>query len=102
MRMSNMKIRNDAGAWVDEEFETLDLGDPRRDRRAKELIKRFASRPTASIPGACEGWAETMAAYRFLGNERIDWRDICSRIGIAPRRAWERCRWCCALPIRQS
>ncbi|MFP3646157.1 IS4 family transposase [Paraburkholderia sp. SIMBA_054] len=71
-----MKIQDDAGAWVDEEFETLDLGDPRRDRRAKELVKRFASRPTASIPGACEGWAETMAAYRFLGNERIDWRDM--------------------------
>ncbi|MBK5061637.1 hypothetical protein IQ287_20165 [Burkholderia sp. R-69927] len=33
-----MKIRDDAGAWVDEEFETLDLGDPRRDRRAKELV----------------------------------------------------------------
>ncbi|WP_258193373.1 transposase DNA-binding-containing protein [Paraburkholderia sp. BL25I1N1] len=61
---------------MDEEFETLDLGDPRRDRRAKELVKRFASRPTASIPGACEGWAETMVAYRFLGNERIDWRDM--------------------------
>jgi hypothetical protein len=71
-----MKIRDDAGAWVDEEFETLDLGDPRRDRRAKELVKRFASRPTASIPGACEGWAETIAAYRFLGNEHIDWRDM--------------------------
>ncbi|TCK31848.1 DDE family transposase [Paraburkholderia sp. BL8N3] len=61
---------------MDEEFETLDLGDPRRDRRAKELIKRFAGRPMASIPGACEGWAETMGAYRFLGNERIDWRDM--------------------------
>ena len=71
-----MKIRDDAGAWVDEEFETLDLGDPRRDRRAKELLKRFASRPTASIPGACEGWSETIAAYRFLGNEHIDWRDM--------------------------
>jgi hypothetical protein len=71
-----MRIRDDVGAWVDEEFETLDLGDPRRDRRARELVKRFASRPTASIPGACEGWAETMAAYRFLGNERIEWRDM--------------------------
>ena len=71
-----MKIRDDAGAWVDEEFKTLDLGDPRRDRRAKELVKRFASRPTASIPGACEGWAETIAAYRFLGNEHFDWRDM--------------------------
>ena len=62
-----MKIRDDAGAWVDEEFETLDLGDPRRDRRAKELVKRFASRPTASIPGACEDWAETMAALSLSG-----------------------------------
>jgi len=50
-----MKIRDDAGAWVDEEFETLDLGDPRRDRRTKELVKRFARRPAASIPGACKG-----------------------------------------------
>ncbi|WP_420715491.1 transposase DNA-binding-containing protein [Cupriavidus sp. D39] len=30
------------GAWVDEEFEGLNRGDPRRDRRAKELLKRFA------------------------------------------------------------
>ena len=50
---------NESGAWVDEEFEALDLGDPRRDRRAKELLKRFAAKPTASIPGACDGWAET-------------------------------------------
>lgn len=71
-----MKIGDDAEAWVDEEFETLDLRDPRRDRRAKELAKWFASPPTAGIAGECEGWTETMAAYRFLGNERIDWRDI--------------------------
>ncbi|WP_431798473.1 IS4 family transposase (plasmid) [Cupriavidus metallidurans] len=67
---------NESGAWVDDEFETLDLGDPRRDRRAKELLKRFAAKPTASIPGACDGWAETMAAYRFLGNEEVEWRDM--------------------------
>jgi Transposase DNA-binding len=69
-------MHDEPGAWVDEEFETLDLGDARRDRRAKELMKRFATRPTASIPGACDGWAETMGAYRFLGNERIEWRDM--------------------------
>ena len=34
---------NESGAWVDEEFEALDLGDPRRDRRAKELLKRSAN-----------------------------------------------------------
>jgi len=74
---------NESGVWVDEEFEALDLGDPRRDRRAKELLKRFAARPTASIPGACEGWAETIGAYRFLGNEEVEWTDMM-------RPHWER------------
>jgi hypothetical protein len=67
---------NQSGGWVDEEFETLDLGDPRRDRRAKELLKRLAAKPSGSIPGACDGWSETMAAYRFLGNEEVDWVDM--------------------------
>ncbi|MEM5332026.1 transposase DNA-binding-containing protein [Paraburkholderia sp. JHI2823] len=43
-----MQIRNEPGAWVDAEFETLDLGDPRRDRRAKELLKRFAAQTSPS------------------------------------------------------
>jgi hypothetical protein len=61
---------------VDEVFKALDLRDPRRDRRARELLKRFAAKPTASILGACNGWAETMAAYRFLGNQQVEWTDI--------------------------
>ena len=40
---------------MDEEFEALDLGDPRRDRRAKELLKRLAAKPTASTPWAYHG-----------------------------------------------
>ncbi|MCY0856436.1 IS4 family transposase [Cupriavidus sp. D39] len=69
-------MNDESGAWVDEEFEVLDLGDPRRDRRAKGLLKRLAARPTASIPGACEDWAETIAAYRFFGNEEVEWTDM--------------------------
>src|ERR1700712_3550138 len=69
-------MNNESGVWVDEEFEALDLGDPRRDRRAKQLLKRFAAKPSASIPGACDGWTETMAAYRFLGNEEVEWSDM--------------------------
>jgi len=67
---------NESEDWVDEEFEALDLGDPRRDRRAKELLKRLAAKPAASIPGACDGWSETMAAYRFFGNEEVEWVDM--------------------------
>ncbi len=41
----------------------------------------FADRPTASIPGACSGWVETQAAYRFFdqGSEKkqgLGWEDI--------------------------
>lgn len=32
--------------------------------------------PTASILGACGGWAETQAAYRFLAQEDVAWEDI--------------------------
>ncbi|MBC8636235.1 hypothetical protein IAG25_05385 [Caballeronia sp. EK] len=66
------------------------------------MLRRFATRPTASVQGACWRWAETMASYRFLCDERIDWRDMRSRTEIAPRRAWRSCRWCWVLPIRQS
>lgn len=62
--------------WAAEEFASIDLGDARRDRRAVHLIERLAEQPTASIPGACNGWAETQAAYRFLGNDEYDWMDI--------------------------
>lgn len=48
-------------------------------------MERFAADPAASIPDACHGWSETMAAYRFLGNEAVDWQAI-----LAPH--WEQTR----------
>ena len=39
-------------------------------------MERFSARPTASIPNANRGWSETIATYRFLGNENVDWREI--------------------------
>lgn len=62
--------------WATEEFGTIDLGDKRLNKRAAVLVERLAEQPTASIPTACRGWAETQAAYRFLGQEDIDWTDI--------------------------
>ncbi|EGV27552.1 transposase IS4 family protein, partial [Thiorhodococcus drewsii AZ1] len=53
--------------WASEELASIDLGDTRRNRRAIQLIERLAEHPTASIPGACNGWSETQAGYRFLG-----------------------------------
>ena len=62
--------------WGEEEFKTIDLGDERLNRRAVLLLERLAQKPSASIPGACENWAETAAAYRFLRNEEVSWDKV--------------------------
>ncbi len=54
----------------------MDLGDARRNERAKRLLTKLAETPTASIPRACQSWSETMGAYRFMENQAFDWRDI--------------------------
>ncbi len=69
--------------WAADEFKGIDLGDKRLDKRAVLLAERLARKPTASIPGACNGWAETQAAYRFLAQEKLEWSGIL-------RPHWER------------
>ncbi len=63
-------------SWAEEEFNSLDLGDARLNRRVVRLSERLADKPTASLPGACRGWAETQGAYRLLAQEQVDWRDL--------------------------
>jgi len=62
--------------WADVEFAGLDLGDARLDSRAKRILARFSDKPSASIPKSCNGWGETVATYRFLENDAVEWRDI--------------------------
>jgi hypothetical protein len=63
-------------SWIDEELKTLDLGDDRLNRRQKAILDRLAAEPTASIPGACRGWAETNAAYRFFAHPRVTAEEV--------------------------
>jgi hypothetical protein len=41
-----------------------------------QLVEALAAQPTASIPVASGGWAETKAAYRLLENPAREWREI--------------------------
>jgi Transposase DNA-binding len=58
------------------EFETLDLGDKRRNKRAIKMMAEFVAMPTGSIPQACGDWADTMGAYWFFQNDAVQWADI--------------------------
>lgn len=62
--------------WAHKELSGINLGDKRLNKRSVKLLESFASKPNASIPAACGGWSETLAAYRFLGQDDITWRDI--------------------------
>jgi len=64
------------------EFADIDLGDERLNRRAVELLETMAENPAASINSACSGWGDTLAAYRFFKNDRVEPEKI-----LAPHRS---------------
>ena len=58
-------------AVVSEEFEGVELGDPRRSRRAKGVAERLAAQPGASLPAAMVDRAMLEGLYRHLSNEGV-------------------------------
>ena len=50
--------------------------DARLSDRFRILLKRLGSSMGASIPLACQDWANTKAAYRFFSNGRVSEEDI--------------------------
>lgn len=57
--------------WVEQETASCRMHDERAKKRLGVLLKRLAEKSMLSIPAACQGWAETQAAYRFLQNPRV-------------------------------
>lgn len=62
--------------WVIEEMRDVDLQDKRLNDRLAVLLDHLAGHPTASIPAACGGYAEMMAAYRFFDNEKVGFENV--------------------------
>lgn len=63
-------------SWVVDEMQTVDLNDKRLNDRFGKLLGQLAAHPTASIPAACGGYAETAAAYRFFDNEKVEFEKV--------------------------
>jgi hypothetical protein len=57
--------------WVEAEFKTLDVGDPRREKRVRQMAGDFFANLGRSIPHASAGWAGAKAAYRCLDNAAV-------------------------------
>jgi hypothetical protein len=59
-------------AWIQDELSGCHLGDQRLNQRLAQVVKDLSSRIGKAIPLACQDWAATKAAYRFLDNPKVD------------------------------
>ena len=60
------------GSWLEREVAGCQFEDVRHGKRFRTLLGQLSEQIGGSIPFACQDWAATKAAYRFLSNERID------------------------------
>ena len=63
-------------SWVQDEMSTANFGDSRLNARLVRFMERLSQRPGDSIPAACGGFAETIAGYRFLDNEKVSFEKV--------------------------
>lgn len=62
--------------WIDRELADTEFCDERLGKRFRSLLQRLAASPGQGIPLACQDWANTKAAYRFLDNDRVSEAEI--------------------------
>jgi hypothetical protein len=55
---------------------SADLKDKRLNERLTMLLSALGERPTASIPAACGGFKEMIAAYRFFDNDKVTYQRV--------------------------
>lgn len=58
--------------WVIEEIAGAEFGDQRLTKRYGLLLESLSSAPDSSIPQAFKSWGETLAAYRFFGQDKVN------------------------------
>ena len=57
--------------WMAQELADCRFGDKRRDQRFRILLGQLSQRLGDSLPFACQDWANTKAAYRFLSHDQV-------------------------------
>lgn len=70
MMLSNENKAESPAEWIAYELQAVSLGDKRLDWRLLDSAAKLAAAPGASIPQACDDWADTKATYRLFDNEK--------------------------------
>jgi hypothetical protein len=77
--------------WAQEEVRMANLGDKRLNTRLGLVLEHLGQKPQLSIPAACGGWAETLAAYRFFDNPKATFDNVLSAHGEATKERMAAC-----------
>lgn len=77
MGYSGVSATEPPAAFARRQFEGVDLGDRRLDKRAQTICERMAARPDASIPRQCADPHQAKAAYRFFDHPAVTARTLC-------------------------
>ena len=64
-------MNSELTSWERLEFQAIDFGDKRLDKRFNLTVKRLSEQPMAPINQACSGWSDTKAAYRLFDNPKV-------------------------------
>jgi hypothetical protein len=67
-----MRLPKSSIGRVLEAFQSLDLGDPRRERRLRKTVAKLAKKPMASMPEAMGTEADLEGAYRLANNGAVE------------------------------
>ena len=78
MRARQSDADDARGHWTESEVDESAFKDARLGRRFGEVIRQIGDGMGESIPYACQDWANTKAAYRFLANNRVEEAEILS------------------------
>lgn len=71
MELRQHGVRTNPPAWLEDELDGYRFFDVRLARRMQELATQLWRHLGQSIPMACQDWANTKAAYRFLSNAHV-------------------------------
>lgn len=78
----------ESASWIDAEVDGAGFGDARLGARLRKLMSQLGNALGQPIPLACEDWANTKAAYRFLANASVNEGPILAgHFGATARRA---------------
>ena len=74
MELSTIASNKDHRKWVDKDCNSNGFRDKRLQQRFRKLLEQIWNGLGQNIPFACQGWANTKGAYRFLSNDNVSER----------------------------